>query len=74
MTQQSAWKKSSRCQGQHCVEVALPWQRSSKCESHQCVEVAYQPDSIMMRDSKIGNGSPVLRFGPAAWTAFLDSL
>jgi hypothetical protein len=33
----------------------------------ECVEVA---GSVLVRDSKLGEGSPVLGFTPAAWAAF----
>lgn len=49
------------------------WRRSSPCSSAACVEVATTPAGAWVRDSK-DRRSPVLTFGPGAWTAFLDGL
>lgn len=62
------WRKStySASNGQ-CVEVAF--KRSSSCESSGCVEVAVG-DEVWVRDSKLGDASPVLNFTRAEWDAF----
>lgn len=38
----------------------------------ECVEIARNlPGTVAVRDSKaVGRGGPILRFAPAAWTAF----
>jgi hypothetical protein len=36
----------------------------------QCVEVAYLPGHRLVRDSKLGDASPVLAVSPDEWSAF----
>ncbi|MGH3752660.1 MAG: DUF397 domain-containing protein [Pseudonocardiaceae bacterium] len=36
----------------------------------QCVEVAYLPGRRLVRDSKLGDASPVLAVSPTEWSAF----
>jgi hypothetical protein len=36
----------------------------------QCVEVAYLPGHRLVRDSKLGDASPVLTVSPVEWSAF----
>ena len=36
----------------------------------QCVEVAFLPGYRLVRDSKLGDASPVLAVSPAEWNAF----
>ena len=36
----------------------------------QCVEVAFLPGLRLVRDSKLGDASPVLAVTPTVWTAF----
>lgn len=60
------WRRSSRCDSGHCVEVS--WQRSSKCDSGTCVEVAFDGE-VLVRDGKDPDG-PVLRFTGDEWSAF----
>jgi Domain of unknown function (DUF397) len=51
----------------------VTWARSSHSEHvDTCVEVAPFPDGgMLMRDSKLGDASPVLRFTAAEWRAFV---
>jgi hypothetical protein len=47
------------------------WHKSSYSMSNgHCVEIAMEDGLVGVRDSKVQNG-PVLRFGPAAWSALL---
>ncbi|WP_163513564.1 DUF397 domain-containing protein [Fodinicola acaciae] len=40
-----------------------------------CVEVAANvPDVTLVRDSTLGEASPVLVFTPAQWATFLDTI
>jgi hypothetical protein len=39
-----------------------------------CVEVATVPGYIGVRDTKLGETSPVLAFTPVEWQAFLDGV
>ncbi|MFY1672890.1 DUF397 domain-containing protein [Plantactinospora sp. WMMB334] len=50
----------------------LSWQKSSRSggEGGNCVQVARLALGVAVRDSKDTAG-PVLRFGSAAWAAFL---
>ncbi|SFS75387.1 DUF397 domain-containing protein [Saccharopolyspora flava] len=57
-TNSPAWRKSSRSGG-----------------AQQCVEVATNvPGSAFIRDSKLGEDSPVLRTSPKSFAAFLDAI
>lgn len=59
------WRKSSYSAGGDCVEV---WRKSSHSNANGCVEVS---GAVKVRDSQLGEGSPVLAFTPAAWRRFL---
>jgi hypothetical protein len=67
------WRKSSHSEAQNgCVEVG--WRKSSYSESaNGCVEVGAGPDVVAVRDSKLGDGSPVLVFSRKAFSAFLST-
>jgi hypothetical protein len=65
------WRKSTRCESHACVEVAF--RRSSRCDHAHCVEVSVS-HRVLVRDSKLGDDSPILSFSPPAWSAFLDHL
>ena len=55
------------------------WRRSSLCVNSGCVEVALSAvlrdgddlDGILVRDSKLGDASPILSFTPEEWAAFI---
>lgn len=49
------------------------WRKSSFCNgAATCVEVAPLPDgSVGVRDSKLGDDSPLLSFTPTEWVAFV---
>ncbi|AJE85130.1 putative toxin-antitoxin system, toxin component [Streptomyces albus] len=70
------WHKSSYSddQGGDCLEVALDWHKSSHSDNQggACVEVAACPQTIHLRDSKLGESSPQFAVPAAAWTAFLS--
>lgn len=69
------WLKSSYCEAGACVEVAGPWRAASACGGGSCVQ-ARRPDpgTVLVRDSKLGDDSPVLTFTAGAWTTFVASL
>lgn len=50
------------------------WVRSSLCGESACVEVADLGGEIAVRDSKIGDDSPVLRFTRSEWAAFIGGV
>jgi Domain of unknown function (DUF397) len=50
------------------------FRKSSWCNGADgCVEVASTDDGFLVRDSKLDD-SPILRFGPQAWTEFVASV
>jgi Domain of unknown function (DUF397) len=51
----------------------IAWAKSSySANTDSCVEVAPLPDGgMLIRDSKLGDASPVLRFTAAEWRAFV---
>lgn len=55
--------------GGACVEVA--WRRSSYCANGACVEVSTGDGRVLVRDSKLGDESPVIEFTPSEWRSFL---
>lgn len=50
------------------------WQRGSGCNSDGCIEVASSDDATLVRDSKLGDASPILAFGEDEWRAFRDAV
>jgi hypothetical protein len=55
------------------VVADVDWQKSSFSAQGDCVEVAYREHTpgMAVRDSKLGARSPVLRFTPPEWQAFI---
>jgi Domain of unknown function (DUF397) len=53
---------------------SVTWRTSSFSGSNggNCLESASIPGAVLVRDTKNHGTGPVLRFTPAAWTAFLD--
>ncbi|MGI8308760.1 DUF397 domain-containing protein [Saccharopolyspora hattusasensis] len=68
------WRKSSRSNGaQNCVEVG--WQKSSRSNgTGNCVEVGQVVDLVGMRDSKLGDASPVLTVSRVRWADFVAAV
>ena len=55
----------------------LTWRKStfSNGNGGDCVEVADLPDGgRLVRDTKLGEASPVLRYTKSEWKAFLDGV
>jgi hypothetical protein len=52
------------------------WRKASKSEGGEgCVEVAFAEDgTVGVRDSKLGDGSPILEFTPHEWDCFGDGM
>nr|WP_083466555.1 DUF397 domain-containing protein [Kibdelosporangium sp. MJ126-NF4]CEL16673.1 hypothetical protein [Kibdelosporangium sp. MJ126-NF4]CTQ88976.1 hypothetical protein [Kibdelosporangium sp. MJ126-NF4] len=77
MTYTWEWRKSSRsATSGECVEVGS-WRKSScSATQGQCVEVGATPDPTVMavRDSKLGDGSPILMFSRGGFAAFIDGV
>ncbi|NXY94775.1 DUF397 domain-containing protein [Streptomyces sp. BR123] len=66
------WVKSSysASNSNECVEVAWTKSSHSASDSNDCVEVAHLPGTILVRDSKVPDGSRVA-LSPAAWAGFV---
>lgn len=47
------------------------WRKAAASGSQNCVEVAHAAGSWLIRDSKLGDDSPVLQFTAAEFEAFL---
>lgn len=61
---QSGWRKSSKsgAQGNDCVEARVaPWRKSSRSGAapYDCVEARVAETGFQVRDSKLGDGSPI---------------
>lgn len=68
----TGWVKSSRSGANGCVEVQ--WRKSSYSGGNggNCVEVAGDAGGgLLVRDSKLGDASPVLYFRADEWAAFI---
>jgi predicted secreted Zn-dependent protease len=54
------------------TEPRIEWRTSSYSNNGTCVEVADLPDGgRLVRDTKLGVASPVLRYTAAEWRAFI---
>ncbi|PKT69555.1 DUF397 domain-containing protein [Streptomyces populi] len=59
------------------ADASLCWLKSSYSseEGGECVEVAFDAVAVHVRDSKQAlERGPVLRVGPAAWSALLEAM
>jgi len=64
------WIKSSFCDNSgSCVEVQFI--KSSFCNADGCVEVGHTDGNVLLRDSKLGDRSPVLVFPGDEWDQLL---
>ncbi|THV42817.1 DUF397 domain-containing protein [Glycomyces buryatensis] len=67
------WKKSSRSgnQGGDCLEAR--WKKSSRSSNQggDCVEARTHAGVVQVRDTKLGEASPILDLSPADWRAIL---
>lgn len=69
------WRKSSWSTfSSNCAEVAT-WRTATASGSMgDCAEVAASGTRVLVRDSQLADASPVLRFSPAGWAAFLAAV
>lgn len=83
----SEWQKSSRSSGganSQCVEARQVhlaaqggWRKSSRSNTSptgNCVEVRSGTEVVQVRDSKLGDASPILDASPADWRSFLAAV
>lgn len=59
------WARSSRCEAAACIEIRWITHATTPCEAGDC-----QRGEIHVRDSKLGDNSPILTFTAAEWKAF----
>ncbi len=71
---EARWRKSGRSiNGGHCLEAAF--RKSSFSHANgSCTEAALRDGTVLVRDSRLGETSPVLAFSPGAWQVFLDGI
>ena len=51
------------------------WRKSSySTNGAGCVEVAVAPGAVGIRDSKLGEDSPILAVTPADWSTFVNAV
>jgi len=66
------WRKSSYSQGMdNCVEMASRKSSHSQEGQNNCAETSIGTAVVYLRDSKLGDASPILTFTPSEWAAFL---
>ena len=74
----SEWQKSTRSAAQtDCVELRLSreWQKSSRSQPQgDCVELRQRADAVQIRDSKLGDASPILDLDTATYASLLADL
>lgn len=79
--EQDRWTRAEDCSESGCVEVFRKSSFSADngdcvevasvlCESNQCVTVETETTRLV-RDSKLGDDSPVLRYTEKEWQAFI---
>jgi hypothetical protein len=74
----SEWKKSSRSSqsGGQCVEARYltnEWRKASRSDQSggNCVEARAIDSVVQVRDTKLGEDSPILDVAPRDWLALL---
>ena len=66
------FKKSTYSNGASaCVEVGIPKKSSYSQGNGNCVEVYGAVEGVALRDTKLGNNSPILTYTNAEWDAFI---
>lgn len=70
----SDWQTASYSGKQgNCVQAR--WQQSTRCSDGGCVEINHAlGEGIHVRDSKLGDDSPILTFTYAEWDAFIKGV
>lgn len=57
----------------HTALTQAGWHKSSHSRENGCVEIATMPDMTGVRDSKLGDSSPILAVDKTTFAAFLDA-
>lgn len=66
------WTKSSHSAGNGaCLQTR--WHTSSYSGGNGCVEARHD-STVQVRDSKLGDASPILNFNVSTWTSFIDAI
>jgi hypothetical protein len=72
----NVWRKSERSNPSgNCVEVY--WQKSTRSNGsggNNCVEVRGEGDQVLVRDTKLGEGSPVISMNKQDWLDFTSEI
>lgn len=61
---QARWTAARACSTNSCVQ-ASGW--TSACSTQSCVEASHHHGTVWVRDSKLGDNSPVLAYPEADW-------
>lgn len=73
---QNGWRKSSRSGGDggNCLEARVaPWRKSSRsgAQGNDCVEARSASAGFEVRDSKLGESSPIFELASTDFTGLL---
>jgi hypothetical protein len=52
----------------------LTWRRAAGCASGDCIEVAIDGDAVLVRDSKLGDNSPTIRYAAEFWMRLMADI
>lgn len=69
----NGWRKSSYSNPSGCC-LETAFRKSSYSGGTNCTEAALAADLVLVRDSKLGEASPILAFSPAQWQAFTSGI
>jgi Domain of unknown function (DUF397) len=70
----TTWRKSSHSALGNCIEAAT-WRKASRSvHNGACVAAGTGAGVVGVRDTQLGEGSPVLEFSPVTWRAFTGGL
>ena len=75
MNTTATWRRSSYCANGACLEVGAEWTSSSTCSAGSCVECCAPDENVVLvRDSKLGEDSPILALPSATWREFISGV
>ncbi|SDL33733.1 protein of unknown function [Glycomyces sambucus] len=79
MQSATAWRKSTRSTGtnnSNCVECRQTWRKSSRSSgtsNSNCVEARHTPGAFQVRDSKLGEASPIFDLAAGDFASLLTA-